>query len=141
MAEVVKTGLLAGAELWELPDAELVRRAAAYKTAVCLRDPTEQGERAVLNLGHTFAHALETASGYRLRHGDAVALGLTAALRLSEEHLGLERGWAERVAELLQPRPVAGRPRAGPCRAAPRQEGRRRPRPARAARGARAAPS
>ncbi len=106
MAEVVKTGLLAGAELWELPDAELVRRAAAYKTAVCLRDPTEQGERAVLNLGHTFAHALETASGYRLRHGDAVALGLTAALRLSEEHLGLERGWAERVAGLLEPRPV-----------------------------------
>ncbi len=106
MAEVVKTGLLAGAELWELPDAELVRRAAAYKTAVCLRDPTEQGERAVLNLGHTFAHALETASGYRLRHGDAVALGLTAALRLSEEHLGLEGGWADRVAALLKPEPV-----------------------------------
>jgi shikimate kinase/3-dehydroquinate synthase len=107
MAEVVKTGLLAGAELWELPDPELVRRAAAYKTAVCLRDPTEQGERAVLNLGHTFAHALETASGHRLRHGDAVALGLTAALRLSEEHLGLEAGWADRVADLQHPRPVA----------------------------------
>ena len=106
MAEVVKTGLLAGDELWELPDPELVRRAAAYKTAVCLRDPTEAGERAVLNLGHTFAHALETASGYRLRHGDAVALGLTAALQLSEEHLGLEPGWAERVAGLLEPRPV-----------------------------------
>ncbi|MGZ8694526.1 MAG: bifunctional shikimate kinase/3-dehydroquinate synthase [Gaiellaceae bacterium] len=107
MAEVVKTGLLAGAELWELPDPELVRRAAAYKTAVCLRDPREAGERAVLNLGHTFAHALETASGYRLRHGDAVALGLTAALRLSEEHLGLERGWPDRVSALLHPAPVA----------------------------------
>ena len=106
MAEVVKTGLLAGTELWELPEPELVRRAAAYKTAVCLRDPTEAGERAVLNLGHTFAHALETASGYRLRHGDAVALGLTAALRLSEQHLGLEQGWPDRVAALLQPRPV-----------------------------------
>jgi 3-dehydroquinate synthetase/shikimate kinase len=107
MAEVVKTGLLADAPLWELPDAELVRRAAAYKTAVCLRDPTEAGERAVLNLGHTFAHALETASGYRLRHGDAVALGLTAALRLSEEYLGLAQGWPERVTELLHPRPAA----------------------------------
>jgi 3-dehydroquinate synthetase len=106
MAEVVKTGLLAGGDLWERPDPELVRRSAAYKAAVCLRDPTEQGERAVLNLGHTFAHALETASGYGLRHGDAVALGLTAALRLSVEHLGLERGWAERVETLLQPRPV-----------------------------------
>jgi shikimate kinase / 3-dehydroquinate synthase len=83
-AEVVKTGLLVGEPLWELPRADLVRRCAAYKTAVCLRDPYERGERAVLNLGHTFAHALEAAGGYgRLRHGEAVALGLLAALRLS----------------------------------------------------------
>jgi len=84
MAEVVKTGLLAGEPFWELPDNELVRRSAAYKAAVCLRDPHEHGERAVLNLGHTFAHALETAAGYEgLTHGRAVALGLLAALRLS----------------------------------------------------------
>jgi shikimate kinase / 3-dehydroquinate synthase len=84
MAEVVKTGLLAGEPFWELPDGELVRRTAAYKAAVCLRDPHEHGERAVLNLGHTFAHALETAAGYEgLTHGRAVALGLLAALRLS----------------------------------------------------------
>jgi shikimate kinase/3-dehydroquinate synthase len=84
MAEVLKTGLLAGEEYWELPEAELVRRCAAYKAAVCLRDPYERGERAVLNLGHTFAHALEAAGGYsRVSHGEAVALGLLAALRLS----------------------------------------------------------
>jgi 3-dehydroquinate synthetase/shikimate kinase len=84
MAEVVKTGLLAGAPFWELPTAELVRRCAAYKAAVCLRDPYERGERAILNLGHTFAHALEAAAGYEgLTHGRAVALGLLAALRLS----------------------------------------------------------
>ena len=64
MAEVVKAGLLAGEPFWELPDDELVRRCAAFKAAICLRDPLERGERAVLNLGHTFAHALEAAAGY-----------------------------------------------------------------------------
>jgi 3-dehydroquinate synthetase len=84
MAEVVKTGLLAGEQLWELPTPQLVRRCATYKAAVCLRDPADRGERAVLNLGHTFAHALEAAAGYEgLTHGRAVALGLLAALRLS----------------------------------------------------------
>ena len=84
MAEVVKTGLLAGEPLWELPDDELVRRCAAYKAAVCLRDPQDKGERKMLNLGHTFAHALEAAAGYEgVTHGRAVALGLLAALRLS----------------------------------------------------------
>jgi shikimate kinase / 3-dehydroquinate synthase len=97
MAEVVKTGLLAGEPLWELETPELVRRCAAYKAAVCLRDPHEQGERAVLNLGHTFAHALEAAGDYRrLSHGEAVALGLLAALRLS----GLDTSAVE---EVLQP--------------------------------------
>jgi shikimate kinase/3-dehydroquinate synthase len=84
MAEVVKTGLLAGHTFWELPDDELVRCCAAYKAAVVLRDPLEHGERAILNLGHTFAHALEAAAGYgEVTHGRAVALGLLAALRLS----------------------------------------------------------
>jgi shikimate kinase/3-dehydroquinate synthase len=100
MAEVVKTGLLAGEPLWELPQAELVRRCALYKAAVCLRDPHERGERAALNLGHTFAHALEAAGDFRrLSHGEAVALGLLAALRLS----GLDTAAVE---EVLQPRPV-----------------------------------
>ena len=100
MAEVVKTGLLAGERLWELPEPELVRRCAAYKAAVCLRDPHDRGPRNVLNLGHTFAHALEAAGGYgAVSHGRAVALGLLAALRLS----GVDE---EPVRRLLDPRPV-----------------------------------
>ncbi len=90
-AEVVKTGLLAGEPLWELPEPEQVRRCAAVKAAYCIRDPLDRGPRAALNLGHTFAHALEAAGGYaELTHGRAVGLGLHAALRLSVEHAGLE---------------------------------------------------
>jgi shikimate kinase/3-dehydroquinate synthase len=100
MAEVVKTGLLADRPLWELPQQELVRGCAAFKTAVCLRDPYDRGERAMLNLGHTFAHALETAADYEtLTHGSAVALGLLAALRLSGRPTDV-------VEELLRPKPV-----------------------------------
>jgi shikimate kinase/3-dehydroquinate synthase len=83
MAEVVKTGLLAGAPLWELEEPAQVRSCAAFKAGVCLQDPHDRGPRAQLNLGHTFAHALEAAAGYALPHGRAVGLGLLAALRLS----------------------------------------------------------
>jgi shikimate kinase/3-dehydroquinate synthase len=92
LAELVKTRLLAGTELD-------VRGAAAYKAAVCLRDPHDRGVRQWLNLGHTFAHALEAAAGFELAHGDAVALGLVAALRLS--------GRDPSVLDELDPRPVA----------------------------------
>jgi shikimate kinase/3-dehydroquinate synthase len=102
LAEVVKTGLLAGEPLWELPEHEQVRRCAAFKGALCLRDPHDHGPRNQLNLGHTFGHALEAAAGYALPHGEAVALGLLAALRLSG--LEDERRTVERV---LAPRPVA----------------------------------
>jgi shikimate kinase / 3-dehydroquinate synthase len=101
LAEVVKTGLLAGEPLWELDLAEQVLRAATYKATVCLRDPLDRGERAQLNLGHTFAHALETASGFTLPHGRAVALGLLAALRLS----GL-KDEVKTVEEVLRPEPA-----------------------------------
>jgi shikimate kinase/3-dehydroquinate synthase len=100
LAEVVKTGLLAGEPLWELPQPELVRRCAAFKSAVCLRDPHDRGERHILNLGHTFAHALEAAASYEgLTHGSAVALGLRAALRLSGRPTDV-------VDKLLSPKPV-----------------------------------
>jgi shikimate kinase/3-dehydroquinate synthase len=122
MAEVVKTGLLAGESLWELPERELVRRAAAFKTALCLRDPEDRGPRAALNLGHTFAHALEAASGHTLAHGEAVALGLLAALRLS----GLETVVVE---ELLRPQPVrVDRERAWQALARDKKRAGRRPR-------------
>jgi 3-dehydroquinate synthetase len=99
LAEVVKTGLLAGESLWELPEPELVRRTAAFKAAVCLRDPHDRAERKMLNLGHTFAHALEAGARYGIAHGDAVALGLLAALRIS----GAE---TDAVVEVLAPEPA-----------------------------------
>jgi len=101
LAEVVKTGLLAGEPLWNLDPPEQVRRCAAFKATVCLRDPHEGGERAKLNLGHTFAHALEAASGYELPHGKALGLGLVAALRLS----GLDEQ-VRMVEAVLRPQPV-----------------------------------
>ncbi len=100
MAEVTKTGLLAGEPLWELPLPELVRRSAAFKTALCLRDPYDRAERSFLNLGHTFAHALEAAARYEgVSHGTAVGLGLLAALRLSGRPTDV-------VEDVLAPKPV-----------------------------------
>jgi shikimate kinase/3-dehydroquinate synthase len=100
MAEVVKTGLLAGQEVWSLPEVEMIRACAAFKAGVVLSDPYErEGRRTILNLGHTFAHALEAGSGYRVRHGDAVGLGLLAALRLSGQPTAV-------VEEVLRPEPV-----------------------------------
>ncbi|HWB55962.1 MAG TPA: bifunctional shikimate kinase/3-dehydroquinate synthase [Gaiellaceae bacterium] len=104
MAEVVKTGLLAGREVWKLPEEEMIRACAAYKAGVVLSDPYEtEGRRTVLNLGHTFAHALEAGSGFRVGHGEAVALGLMAALRLS----GLP---TDAVEDVLAPDPVEADP-------------------------------
>jgi shikimate kinase/3-dehydroquinate synthase len=91
-AELIKTELLAGRDLD-------VRGAAAYKAALCLRDPHDRGPRQWLNLGHTFAHALEAAADFDLPHGEAVALGLLAALRLSGKD-------TERVTDALDPQPV-----------------------------------
>jgi 3-dehydroquinate synthetase len=102
LAEVVKTGLLAGRELWSLAPTAMVRACAAFKVSVCLADPTEQGRRAILNLGHTFAHGLEAAAGYAtISHGHAVALGLRAALLLSERHLGLDPAVRQEVESIL----------------------------------------
>lgn len=101
MAEVVKTGLLMGSPVWQQPLAGLVRRCASFKAAVCLADPHDRGPRNQLNLGHTFAHALEAAAGYDLPHGEAVALGLVAALRLSGNDEALAAVRSE-----LDPRPV-----------------------------------
>lgn len=68
--------------------ARMVAASVGLKAACVSRDPREQGEagkgRVVLNLGHTLGHALEQMSGFELRHGEAVALGLVAAARLSE---------------------------------------------------------
>ncbi len=70
---------------------EAIARSCRFKAAIVAQDPTEQGQRALLNFGHSFAHALETASGYgHLLHGEAVAIGMLQAARLSTR-LGLAR--------------------------------------------------
>ncbi|WP_250901609.1 MULTISPECIES: 3-dehydroquinate synthase [unclassified Dyella] len=67
------------------PLVEAIARKVQYKAGVVARDETEQGERALLNLGHTFGHALETAGKYTaLLHGEGVAVGMLLAARLSE---------------------------------------------------------
>jgi 3-dehydroquinate synthase len=82
-----------------LPD--LIARAVRVKVAVVQEDPFEQGRRAVLNLGHTFGHAYETLSGYQLRHGEAVSIGLAAATRLAARLALCEPVLVERVETLL----------------------------------------
>jgi shikimate kinase/3-dehydroquinate synthase len=89
--EVLKTALIAGGELWEWlardepVDERTILACARTKLAVVAADERDAGARQVLNLGHTIGHAIETASGYaRYRHGEAVGLGLLAALRLSQ---------------------------------------------------------
>jgi shikimate kinase/3-dehydroquinate synthase len=89
-AEVVKTALIAGGPLWErvgsgaAVDDDVILGCARTKLAVVAADERDGGVRQVLNLGHTVGHAIETVTGYgHLRHGEAVGLGLLAALRLS----------------------------------------------------------
>jgi shikimate kinase / 3-dehydroquinate synthase len=93
--EALKTGLLAGGALWERVRAvesidpagldDVVFACARYKCEVVAADERDSGLRQVLNLGHTVGHAIEAASNYqRYRHGEAIGLGLLAALRLSD---------------------------------------------------------
>jgi 3-dehydroquinate synthase len=111
MAEALKHGVIADPRLFEICaggwDAvraswdELLRRAIAVKVAIVREDPTEQGRRAALNLGHSIGHAIETASAYRLRHGEAVAIGMVAEARLAER-IGLAGpGLAAQIAAAL----------------------------------------
>jgi shikimate kinase/3-dehydroquinate synthase len=90
--EVLKTALIAGGALWDGVahgadvDAAMILACARTKLAIVAADERDAGRRRLLNLGHTVGHAIETATGYaRYRHGEAVGLGLLAALRLSAQ--------------------------------------------------------
>jgi shikimate kinase/3-dehydroquinate synthase len=99
--EVLKTALIAGGELWETVaaggevDERVIFACARTKLAIVAGDERDAGRRQVLNLGHTVGHAIETATGYtRYRHGEAVGLGLLAALALSGQDQLRERARA-----------------------------------------------
>lgn len=96
LGEMAKYAFLGVDRLPDLPLDEAVAACVRCKAAVVASDEREGGRRAVLNYGHTLAHALETATGYDLRHGEAVAIGLVYAAELAR---ALGRIDDERVAQ------------------------------------------
>lgn len=126
IAEVIKYGLLGDYEFFEWLEhnmaalvarepatlAEVIERSCRNKAAIVAADEREAGQRALLNLGHTFAHAIETATGYsRWLHGEAVAAGLCMAARTSWHSGWLAEGDLIRVENLVA---AAGLPTAPP---------------------------
>jgi 3-dehydroquinate synthase len=123
LAEVIKTGMIGDAELFELVESraaalgadlpgsaasdpglwtEIVRRSVAVKAGVVSRDEHEHGERALLNLGHTVGHAIEAEAGYGpVLHGEAVGLGLIAACRVGAVLEMTDPGLERRVIRVL----------------------------------------
>ncbi len=126
LAEVVKYGLIRDAGFFDwlevrLPDllardetalTEAIERSCRNKARIVAEDEREHGVRALLNLGHTFGHAIETGMGYgEWLHGEAVAAGMVMAARLSERLGWLARGDVERIRALID---AAGLPVAPP---------------------------
>ncbi len=111
MAEVVKHGIISDPELFSMCGngldwvkdhlEEIVRRAIAVKIQIIEADPYEKGIRASLNLGHTVGHAVELTSRFRLRHGEAVAIGMVAEARLAERLTVAAKGSSEAIAGTL----------------------------------------
>jgi 3-dehydroquinate synthase len=116
LAEVIKCGIIGDAELFALLDGrqaaveardpglleEMIRRCLLVKGALVEEDPREAGRRALLNLGHTFGHALESATGLTTwTHGEAVAWGIGRALAAGERLGMTDPGFARRVRGLL----------------------------------------
>jgi len=116
MAEAVKHGVVGDAEYFGLLERErrgiaaretaalerVVVRSVEIKAAVVASDERETGRRAVLNFGHTIAHALEAVARFELPHGEAVAIGMAREARLAEQIEVAEAGTAERIRRLLE---------------------------------------
>ncbi len=114
-SEVIKHALISDPELfsnlesgavgldswWGEDGKDRIARAVRVKIDVVERDPLERGERAVLNLGHTVGHALETLTGHSLHHGQAVAIGLAATVRISSQMGCAAEGIVDRVEDTL----------------------------------------
>lgn len=108
LAEVVKHGLIDDAELFAgletgatFGGVRQLERAIAVKVRVVTEDPFERGRRATLNLGHTVGHGVEVASGFRLRHGEAVSIGLAAEAYIAEQMGIAEAGLSARITHTL----------------------------------------
>ena len=111
MAEVVKHGIISDIELFEMCRQgmdwvkdnleKIVKRAMAVKIKVIEDDPYEKGIRATLNLGHTVGHAVELTSGFELRHGEAIAIGMVAEARYAERIGVAQKGLADTISEVL----------------------------------------
>jgi 3-dehydroquinate synthase len=117
LAEVVKAAMIADADFFDWLESnsdevhgrhaasliELISRAVRIKADIVAGDEREAGQRALLNLGHTFAHALETTTGYRRwLHGEAVAIGLVQATRLALRMGRCEATVPHRISSLLE---------------------------------------
>ena len=107
LAEVLKMGVIADPELFDHVIAEpklsakAIARSIELKAQIVADDPFESGKRKILNLGHTLAHALESASQFTLRHGDAVAMGMAAIARLSAHHSWCDKSTSTAITEGL----------------------------------------
>jgi shikimate kinase/3-dehydroquinate synthase len=105
---VIKHGIIAAPGLFETLEEglpahlkHLVTEAVRVKVTVVEEDPFEQGRRAVLNLGHTFGHAIELVSEFRVRHGEAVALGTVAATQMAAALGRCEPALVDRVQSVI----------------------------------------
>ncbi|MCH7586906.1 MAG: 3-dehydroquinate synthase [Chloroflexi bacterium] len=111
LAEVIKHGVIADPILFEICEAgelisgqsldEVVRRAMAVKIRIIQLDPYEAGIRESLNFGHTIGHAVEMASDFAIRHGEAIAIGMVAESRISDELGHTNGGMEERLRKIL----------------------------------------
>lgn len=127
LAEAVKTAAALDAALFRGLEADVTRlvlrdprsiarivsRCLLLKGRVVVSDERDTGRRAVLNFGHTVAHAIEAATDYRISHGEAVAIGVVAEARLAERVTGLPRAHADRIEALVAAFGLPVRPPAG----------------------------
>jgi 3-dehydroquinate synthetase len=108
MGEVVKAAVLASPLMLDVladrdpPTDWLLEQAIRIKAGYVAADPADRGVRASLNLGHTFAHAVESVTGYAIRHGEAVAIGLIAAARLGTLHGVTDPALEDRIRAALE---------------------------------------
>jgi shikimate kinase/3-dehydroquinate synthase len=111
LAEVVKHGIISDPKLFNLCARgldwvkanleEIIKRAMAVKIKVIEEDPYEKGFRAALNFGHTVGHAIELVSGFRLRHGEAVSIGMVAEAKLAERLTVAGKGLSDAISRPL----------------------------------------